>query len=152
VATVGSVSHFLSENVGNGGFAADMPNGDSAISNPLASGILTILNVAIAFGGHIVTPFDTGIVVAVQDGGTGGIVDWIAQGREVFNHVASFERQSQTHVCGLYFSFEGAQTGTLLPISFPTDQSARGHDNGSTHATELKEWQLDALANCISEL
>jgi hypothetical protein len=66
--------HFLSENIGNVGFAADMLDGDCAISNPLLSGILTILNVAIAFGGHIVTPFDTGIVVVVQDGGMGGMV------------------------------------------------------------------------------
>jgi hypothetical protein len=94
VAKVGSVVHFLSENVGNVGFAADMFDGDHAISNPFASGILPILNVAIAFGGHVATPFEKGAVVVVQDGGMGGIINWIAQGREVFDHVASVDHQS----------------------------------------------------------
>ncbi len=99
-AKVGSILHFLSENVSNVGFSADMLDGEHATSNPLVNGILTILNVAIAFGGHIMTLFDTGIVVLVQDGGTGGIADWIAQGQELFDHVASVDHQSQAHVCG----------------------------------------------------
>jgi hypothetical protein len=62
-ATVSSIAHFLSEDVGNVEFAADMLDSNLVISNPLVSGILTILNVTIAFSGHIVTPFDTGAVV-----------------------------------------------------------------------------------------
>jgi hypothetical protein len=71
-AKVFSIAHFLSENFSNVGFIADMFDGNCAISNPLASGILTILNVANAFGGHIVTPFDTGVIVVIQD------VGWVA--------------------------------------------------------------------------
>jgi hypothetical protein len=34
-----------------------------------------ILDVVIAFGGHVVTPLDTHVIVIVQDGWTGGIGD-----------------------------------------------------------------------------
>jgi hypothetical protein len=37
-----------------------------AICNPFASGVLAILDVAIVFGGHVMTPFLTGIVIIVK--------------------------------------------------------------------------------------
>jgi len=52
---------------------------NGAICNPFVSGILAILDVAIAFGGHVMTPFHTGIVVIVKDCGMCGIVNWVPQ-------------------------------------------------------------------------
>ena len=71
--------HLFSENVGDVGFSRDVLNGKCAVSNPFSSCIFTILDVAIAFGGHVVTPLDTRVVVIVQDGGTDCIGDWITQ-------------------------------------------------------------------------
>ncbi len=70
----------------------------------------------------------------------------------MFDHVASVNGQSQAHVCGLYFSFTRDQRDMILPISFPTDQSTRAHDNGSAHAIEFNEWQVDALADHVVKL
>jgi hypothetical protein len=38
---------------------------------------LQIFNVVISFGGHIVTPFDTCIIVIVENSGIGGIINRI---------------------------------------------------------------------------
>jgi hypothetical protein len=73
------VVYLFSENGGNAGFSQDMLNGNCAVSNPFLSCIFTILDVAIAFGGHIVTPLDTRVVVIVQDRGMGGIGDRTTQ-------------------------------------------------------------------------
>ncbi len=87
------VLHLFSENVGNVGFAGDVLNSNHAASNPFLSCIFTIFDVAIVFGGHVVTPLDTCIIVIVQDGGTGGIGDWITQQGEIFDHVTSVDGQ-----------------------------------------------------------
>jgi hypothetical protein len=57
-----------------------MFDSNGAICNPFVSGVLAILDVAIAFGDRVMTPFNAGIVIIVKDCGTCGIVDWVPQG------------------------------------------------------------------------
>jgi hypothetical protein len=56
-----------------------MFDNNGAICNPFASGVLAILDVVYAFGGHVMTPFHTGIDIIVKDCGTCGVVDWVPQ-------------------------------------------------------------------------
>ncbi len=71
--------HLFSENVSNVGFAGDVLDCNRTFSNPFSSCIFTIFDVAIAFGGHVVMPLDTRVVVVLQDSGMGGIGDRITQ-------------------------------------------------------------------------
>jgi hypothetical protein len=57
-----------------------MFDSNGAICNPFASEVLAILDVAIAFGGHVMTSLNAGIVIIVKDCGTCGIIDWEPQG------------------------------------------------------------------------
>ena len=44
-----------------------MGDGDSAVGDPFPGGGFSVLDVAIAFGHHVVAPYDAGIVVWVGD-------------------------------------------------------------------------------------
>ena len=62
---ISAVAHFLGEDVCNVAFAADVGDEDNAIGVPLPGGVFSVLNVAIALGGHVVAPLDAGIIVVV---------------------------------------------------------------------------------------
>ncbi len=79
---ISCIPHFLREDVGDVGFAADMRNCKSTIGDPFPNKVLPIFNVTIAFGSHVMTPFDTGIVIVVQRCRRIGIADRVAKGRE----------------------------------------------------------------------
>jgi hypothetical protein len=81
-AEISAVSHFLGEDVGYVAFPADMGNGDGAVGNPLTCRIFPVFDVAIAFGGHVVTPFDTCIVVVVEGSGRVTVGDRVAKVRK----------------------------------------------------------------------
>ncbi len=74
---------FFGEYVGNVGFSTNILDCNSIIGDPFTSCILGIFNVVISCGGHIVTPFDTRIIVIVENSGICDIVDWIPQGGEI---------------------------------------------------------------------
>jgi hypothetical protein len=57
--------HFLGENVGNICFPTDMQDGECVAGKLLPNSIFTLFDVAIAFGHHIVTPFNTRLVIFV---------------------------------------------------------------------------------------
>ena len=64
---ISAVVHFLGEDVRNVTFATDVGDGDSAVGDPFPGGGFSVLDVAIAFGHHVVAPYDAGIVVWVGD-------------------------------------------------------------------------------------
>jgi hypothetical protein len=57
----GPVSHFFSKNICRVAFA--VCHGKSPIFNSIANWVFLVLNVAISFGFHIMTPLDTSAVV-----------------------------------------------------------------------------------------
>jgi hypothetical protein len=57
--------HFLCENNRNICLSVDMQDGESAIGNPFMNCILAVLDVSIAFCGHVMTPLYTGIIIVV---------------------------------------------------------------------------------------
>ncbi len=57
--------HFFGENVGDICFPTDMQDGEYAVGNPLTNSIFMLFGVAIAFGHHIVKPFNTRLVIIV---------------------------------------------------------------------------------------
>ncbi len=92
---MGAVRHHFSEYAGNSGFLANMLDRNSTtICNLFASCILGMFKVEISFGGHIVTPFDTHIIVIVENSGVGSVADRIPQGGEMGYHIAAVDRQT----------------------------------------------------------
>jgi hypothetical protein len=79
---ISAVPHFLCEDVGYVAFPADMGNGDGAVGNPLTRRIFPVFDVPIAFGGHVVTPFDTCIVVVVEGSGRWTVGDGVVKVRK----------------------------------------------------------------------
>jgi hypothetical protein len=63
---ISAVPHFLGEDVGDVTFPADVRDEDGAVGDPFACRIFLVLDVTISFGGHIVAPFDAGVVVVVE--------------------------------------------------------------------------------------
>jgi hypothetical protein len=138
-AEIGPILHFFCEWIRDIAFAGDVFDSNGAICNPFVSVVLTIFDVAIAFGGHDMTPFNAGIVIIVKDCGTCGIIDWVPQGWKMGDHVASVNSQSWPHVCPTDFCFAGAQWCTILAIGFPANWASRAHYDGTAHTPEFKE-------------
>ncbi len=70
-----------------------MGDGVSAIGNPLPGRVLSVLNVAIALGCHVVAPLDAGIIVVI-----GGWVMcsrvWDSRGRlEAGDHISCIDSE-----------------------------------------------------------
>jgi hypothetical protein len=80
------------EYVSNVGFSANMLDRNSTIGNPFTSCILAIFNVVISFGGHIVTPLDSCIIVVVESSGIGGGADRLPKGGEMGCHIVGIDR------------------------------------------------------------
>ncbi len=60
-----TIAHFFCKCVGWVAFSDDVGDGDAAIHDPFASGILAMFDVAVSFCGQIVAPFYAGLVVIV---------------------------------------------------------------------------------------
>ncbi len=65
VAEIFAIMHFLCENIHDICLSVDMRDGESAIGNPFTNRVFAILNVLIAFCGHVMTPLYTGVVIVV---------------------------------------------------------------------------------------
>jgi hypothetical protein len=65
VSEVCTITHFFGENVCNICFPTGMQDGECAVSNPLPNNVFKLFDVVIAFGCHIVTPFNTCLVIVV---------------------------------------------------------------------------------------
>jgi hypothetical protein len=77
VTKVCTVAHFLSENVGGIAFAIDVGDGDASDFDPLPSHIFPKFNMMIALCGQIVAPFDTSVVVIVEQSSRIGVIDGV---------------------------------------------------------------------------
>ncbi len=93
-AEVGTVSHFLGENIRGVALSADMSDGDCAVGDPFPCGVFTILDVAVAFCRHVVAPLDAGIVVIVERSKRIGIMDGVAEVRETGDHISDVESEA----------------------------------------------------------
>ena len=67
MAVVSTISHFLYKNVCRISFARDMENIWGVILNPFTDRVFLEFNVSGSFGGHVVRPFYTCIVVVIYD-------------------------------------------------------------------------------------
>jgi hypothetical protein len=59
---ISPITHFFSEEICNVRFAGNLMDGNFPISNPFASGVFANFDVTIAFGCHVVTPFNSGVI------------------------------------------------------------------------------------------
>jgi hypothetical protein len=60
-----TITHFFCKYVGWVAFSTDVGDGDAAIRDPFASGVLVMFDVAVSSCGQIMAPFYTGFVVVV---------------------------------------------------------------------------------------
>jgi hypothetical protein len=93
-AEVGAALHFLGEKIRGIALSADMSVGDCAIGNPFLCGVLTILDVAVAFCCHVVAPLDAGIVVIVERSRRLGVMDGVAEVRETGDHISGVDSEA----------------------------------------------------------
>ncbi len=129
-----------------------MGDRDSAIVNPLPCGILFVLDMAVSFCGQIMAPFDTSFIVVVQWCGLLCIGDWVAEGIKMKNHITNIDPETRSHICSPNFRFTRAQGGTFLKIFLPNDGSTGAKDDGAAHAAKFKEWELDTVTYCTTDL
>ena len=64
------IVHFLSVDIGWVDFPGHMLDLESFVLDPLADRVLTEFNVSCRFGGHVIGPPDTCIIVVVEDRGS----------------------------------------------------------------------------------
>ncbi len=152
MAESSAVPHFLREDVGYVAFPADMGNRDGAIGNPFTCRILLVLNVTIAFGGHVVTPFDTCIIIVIEGSGALTVGDGVAEVGKTRNHVADVDREAGSHVGGPNLGVTRAEGSSFLTLCFPCDWTAGPQDDSSAHTSELEQRQLDAFAYHVPKL
>jgi hypothetical protein len=93
-AEVGAVMYFLGENIRDNALSADVSDGDCAVSNPFPCGVLTILDVAVAFCCHVVAPLDAGIVVIVERSGRLSVMDGVAKVRETRDLISGVDSEA----------------------------------------------------------
>ncbi len=93
-AEVGAILHFLGENIRDVALSADLSDGDCAVGEPFPCGVLTILDVAVAFCCHVVAPLDTGIVVIVERIRRRGVMDGVAEVRETRDHISGVDSEA----------------------------------------------------------
>jgi hypothetical protein len=91
-AEVGAVLHFLGE-IRDVALSADVSDGDCAIGDQFPCGVFVILNVAVAFCGHVVAPLDAGIVVIVERSRRLGVMDGVAKVRETGDHISGVDSE-----------------------------------------------------------
>jgi hypothetical protein len=137
-AEISAVSHFFCENIGDVVFSADVGDSDRTVGDPFACRILLILDVTVALGGHVVTPFDACVVVIVEGGGGLAVIDGVAEVGEARYHVTGVDRESGTHVGSPNFGLARTEGSTLLTFGLPCNGTARSHDDGTAHAAELE--------------
>ena len=65
VAEIFAIMHFLCENIHDICLSVDMQDGESAIGDPFTNCALTVLDVLIAFCGHVMTALYTCTVTIV---------------------------------------------------------------------------------------
>jgi hypothetical protein len=92
-AEVGTVLHFLGENIRDVALSADVSDGDCAVGNPFPCGVLAILDVAVAFCCHVVAPLDAGIVVIVERSRRLDVMDGVAEVRETGDHISGVDSE-----------------------------------------------------------
>jgi hypothetical protein len=78
---VSTIFHPFGENISWVSFSCNMHHIESFVMYPFADRIFLELNVAICFRSYIVQPLDASVVVIVQNGGRGDIVDGVAMFR-----------------------------------------------------------------------
>jgi hypothetical protein len=144
-AEVGAVLHFLGENIRDVAFSADVSDRDCVVGNPFLCGVLAILDVAVAFCHHVVAPLDAGIIDIVERSRRLGVMDGVAKVRETGDHTSGVDSEMQSHVGDLNFGFALAEGGTFLAVNLP------GY-NGTAHAAEFEERELDAFPDGISKM
>ena len=64
---MGAIAHFFSEDVGRIILSGDMFNINSPILNPFTSQVFKKFNVTGSFGGHVIGPMYTCLIVIVDD-------------------------------------------------------------------------------------
>ncbi len=151
-AEISAVLHFLCEDVGYVAFPADVGNGDGAVGDPFTCRILLVLNVTIAFGGHIVTPFNACIVIVIEGSGRLTVGDGVAEVGKTRNHVAGVDREAGAHVGSPNLGVTRAEGSAFLTLRFPCDWTAGPQDDNSAHTSELEQRQLDTFAYRVPKL
>jgi hypothetical protein len=101
-----------------------------------------MLDMTAAFRGEIVAPFETCFVVVIKRCSLLSIGDRVTGGREVKNHVANIDSETRSHVCSANLGVAGAERGTFLTISLPSDGAAGAENDGAAHAAEFEEREL----------
>ena len=115
-----------------------MRDRDGAISDPLARRIFLVFDVAIAFGGHVMTPLYAGIIVVKKRGGRFAVGDGVAKVGKAGDHVAYVDREAGAHVGSSNLGIARAEGCSFLPFGFPRDRTAGTHDDGAAHTSELE--------------
>ena len=121
---ISAVPHLLGEDVGDVAFPADVRNGDGAVGDPFACRIFFVLDVTIAFGGHIVTPLDAGVVVVVERCRKFAVRDGVTEVGEARNHVSCVHCEAGAHVGCPNLGFARAEGCAFLTVGFPCNGAA----------------------------
>ena len=109
-----------------------------------------MLDMAITFGRQIVAPFHTCFVVIVKWCRLLGIRDWVAKGGEMENYIADVDRETGTHVGGTNYGVTQAERSTLLTVRLLSDGTVGAEDDGTAHAAEFEERELDTFTDCVT--
>jgi hypothetical protein len=80
VAEICTIAHYLCENIRDICLIIDMQDGESAIGDPFTNCVLMVLDVSIAFCGHVMTPLYTGVIILDQRLGPVSVAKRIAKG------------------------------------------------------------------------
>ncbi len=63
------------------------------IRDPFTGCVFLIFNVSVAFGGHVVAPLDTCVIIVVERCGRVSVVDGVAEVGQAGDHVSGVDRE-----------------------------------------------------------
>ena len=84
--------------------------------------------------------FDARIIVVVNCRGRISVVNRVAEGLEVEDHIPHVDCDARTHVGGTNFSFTRAERSAFLSLGFPCEGATRAKNYGTTHTAIFEEW------------